>query len=103
MPRGMGIDGFRTETNTKKTKLKDFAKQLDIKLVKNYLRCWMLTDSHDSLCIDHRHSDRKVYHFDADAFADAYALPEPGATSDPYLAHVVAVESPKDFEFRAAN
>ncbi|MGJ7574277.1 hypothetical protein ACSFBX_27355 [Variovorax sp. RB2P76] len=103
LPRGMGIDGFSTETNTKKAKLKAFAKQLDIKLVENHLRCWMLTDAHDSLWIDHQHCDRKVYHVHADAFADAYALPDPGATLDRYLAHVVAGGSPKDFEFREAN
>ena len=99
MPRSMDIDRFSTETNTKKAKLKAFEKQLGVTQERK-LRCWMLTDAHDSLWIDEQHCDKKVHHVHADAFADAYVLPNPGTTLDQYLAHVVAGGQPKDFDFR---
>ena len=99
MPRSMDIDRFSTETNIKKAKLKAFEKQLGVTQERK-LRCWMLTDAHDSLWIDEQHCDKKVHHVHADAFADAYVLPDPGTTLDQYLAHVVAGGQPKDFDFR---
>jgi hypothetical protein len=102
LPRGLRIDQFSSETNIKKAKLRAFAKQLDMSR-SEYLNCWMLTEAHDSLWIDEQHCDRKVYHVHADAIADAYVLPDPGATLDRYLAHVVAGGLPKDFDFRGAD
>lgn len=102
LPRGLSVDEFSAETHTKKAKLKAFAKQLDVNQPQ-HLRCWMFTDAHDSLWIDEEHCDKKVYHVHADAFADAYVLPDPGATLDRYLAHVVAGGLPKDFDFRGAD
>ncbi len=99
MPRSMDIDRFSTETNIKKAKLKAFEKQLGVTQERK-LRCWMLTDAHDSLWIDEQHCDKKVHHVHADAFADAYVLPDPGALLDQYLAHVVAGGQPQDFNFR---
>lgn len=99
LPRGMNIDQFSTETHTKKAKLKAFEKQLGVSQ-KHNLCCWMFTDGYDSLWIDEEHCDRKVYHVHADAFADAFVLPDPGATLDQYLAHVVSGGRPKDFDFR---
>lgn len=102
LPRSIDIDQFSTETNTKKAKLKAFEKQLGVSQERK-LRCWMFTDGHDSLWIDEQHCDKKVYHVHADAFAEAYVLPDPGVTLDQYLAHVVAGGLPKDFDFRAIN
>lgn len=101
LPRGLRIDEFSSETNIKKAKLKAFGKKLGMSRAE-YLNCWMLTDAHDSLWIDEEHCDKRVYHVHADAFADAYVLPDPGATLDQYLAHVVAGGAPKDFDFRVA-
>lgn len=102
LPRSMDIDQFSTETNTKKAKLKTFEKQLGV-TQEGKLRCWMLTDAHDSLWIDEQHCDKKVHHVHGDAFADAYMLPDAGGTLDQYLAHVVAGELPKDFNFRKSR
>lgn len=102
LPRSMDIDQFSTETNTKKAKLKAFEKQLGVSQERK-LRCWMFTDGHDSLWIDEQHCDKKVHHVHADAFAEAYVLPDPGATLDQYLAHVVAGGLPTDFDFRVPN
>lgn len=99
LPRSMDINQFSNETNTKKAKLKAFEKQLGVSKERK-LRCWMFTDGHDSLWIDEQHCDKKVYHVHADAFADAYVLPDPGTTLDEYLAHVVAGGLPSDFDFR---
>ena len=99
LPRSMDIDQFSTETHTKKAKLMAFEKQLGV-TKEGGLRCWMLTDAYDSLWIDHQHCDQRVYHVHSDAFADAYALPDPGETLDLYMAHVVAGGLPKDFDFR---
>lgn len=102
LPSGMDIGQFSTETSTKKAKLKAFEKQLGVSQERK-LRCWMFTDGYDSLWIDEQHCDKKVYHVHADAFVEAYVLPDPGATLDQYLAHVVAGGLPKDFDFRAVN
>ena len=99
LPRSIDIDRFSTETHTQKAKLKAFEKQLGVTKERK-LRCWMLTDAHDSLWIDEQHCDKKVYHVHADAFADAYVLPDPGTTLDEYLAHVVAGGLTSDFDFR---
>lgn len=102
LPLSVDIDQFSTQTNTKKAKLKAFEKQLGV-TAPHKLRCWMFTDGHDSLWIDEQHCDKKVYHVHADAFADAYVLPDPGQTLDHYMAHVVAGRSPQEFDFRASR
>ena len=102
LPRGMDINQFSAETHTKKAKLKAFEAQLGVTAPMK-LCCWMLSDAHDSLWIDAQHCDRSVYHVRADAFGDAYVLPDPGATLDQYLAHVVSGGQPRDFDFRGSR
>jgi hypothetical protein len=102
LPRSMDVDQFSNETNIKKDKLKAFEKQLGVTQERK-LRCWMITDGHDSLWIDEQHCDKKVYHVRKDAFTEAYVLPNPVTTLDQYLAHVVAGRLPQDFDFRKVN
>lgn len=100
LPNGMRIDTFSTETNTKKSKLKAFAKQIGAASEMS-LRCYLLTDAHDSLwVVDDPRRDKKIYHVKADRFEEAYVLPDPESLLDEYLAHVVAGGEPKDFDFR---
>jgi hypothetical protein len=102
LPNGMGIDTFSTETHTKKTKLKAFAKQIGAANELS-LSCYLLTDAHDSLWVVDKPGGphtRKVHHVKADRFEEAYVLPDPENTLDEYMAHVVAGGEPKDFDFR---
>lgn len=99
LPRGMDLDQFSTETQTKKQKLKAFEDQLGVD-APSRLCCWMITDARDSLWIDAQHCDRKVHHVRGEDFPGAYTLQDPGATLDRYLAHIVAGGKPAAFDFR---
>ncbi|WCM95104.1 hypothetical protein M5C99_10505 [Acidovorax sp. NCPPB 2350] len=102
LPRSIDINQFAVERKINKTEFKDFERKLDIRQ-EHKLRCWMFTDAHDSLWIDEQHCNKKVYHVRADAFADAYVLPNPGEVLDQYLANIVAGGAPEDFDFRAIS
>lgn len=90
------LEEYRVRIGCKKAVIREFEKKIDS--VK--FRCWMVTDAGDSLWLDEQRCDYKAYHIRADAFTDAYVLPNPEALLDKYLAHVVAGGLPNNFDFR---
>jgi len=61
------------------------------------LRCWMVTDTGDSLWLDEFRCDKKVYFIPKGKYEQAMALPDPEDKLDSYLAHVVSGGAPGDF------
>lgn len=64
------------------------------------LTCWLVTDAGESLWLDEKHRDGRVYHVRQSAFEDAAELSEPGATLDRFLAHIMSGGAAGAFEFR---
>ena len=80
-------------------------KKADFKAFENAIgsarmRCWMDTESGDSLWLDETNRDHKVYHTKHGNLKDFYILPDPENMMDEYLAHYVAGGKPADFNWR---
>lgn len=91
------LEEYRQRNGLKKSKVRDFSQKVN----SDNLMCWMISDAGDALFLDEARCDHKVYHVKDDAFEDLFVLPDPGATLDQYLAHVVSGKSPHEFNFRA--
>lgn len=102
LPQSKDIEWFSLEAKIDVRPLNEFARRLGVTEPRS-LRCWLLTDSIDSLWIDEQHRNRKVYHVESDRFDDALALADPDRTLDLYLAHVATPAPPDSFQFRAVG
>jgi hypothetical protein len=91
------LEEFRQRTGGKKTDIRAFSQKIDSKK----FRCWMLTDAGDSLWLDEQRCDHRVYHVKNGRFDDIFVLPNPAATLDAYLEHVVSRGAARDFNLRA--
>lgn len=92
----MFLEEYRVAAGLKKKLVKGFSE----KIGSDKVVCWVMTDGGDSLFIDERRCDKKVYHVYNNNFEDFSVIHEPDVVIDNYLSHLVATGSSSGFDFR---